>query len=144
MKAVMAHFERVGTIMVADREQHRVFHFHVEVTEKEQLVFKSHSSSAIFLCGNMPASALDRLVAFPVRKVVSEEPRSQLSEPGSIDQGLVAARQKFDHKMEEMRQFPTSRRDAMPIGDQGCFAKYKVVNMKRTESLCSRATITGS
>ena len=84
------------------------------------------------LCGNMPASASDRSVAFPGRYVVSDEPRSQLSDPGSIDQGLVPARQKFDHKMEEVRQFPTSRRNAMPIGDQGCFAKYKVVNMKRT------------
>ena len=144
MKAVMAHFERLGTIMVADRDHHCFFHFDVEVAETEQLVFNSHSSSAILLCGNMPATASDRSVAFPGRYVVSDEPRSQLSDPGSIDQGLVPARQKFDHKMEEVRQFPTSRRNAMPIGDQGCVAKYKVVNMKRTWSLCSRATTTGS
>ena len=139
MKAVMAHFERLGTIMVADREHHCVFHFDVAVTETEQLVFNSHSCSAIILCGNMPASALDRLVAFPVRYVVSDEPRSQLSEQGSIDQGLVPARQKFDHKMEEVRQFPTSPRNAMPIGDQGCFAKCKVGNMTKDLVLVLRS-----
>ena len=52
-------FERLGTIIVANREHHCVFHFDVEVTETEQLVFNSHSSSAIILCGNIPASALD-------------------------------------------------------------------------------------